>query len=96
LNSGVSAVGKMAKSCWTVVSGKDVVFQQWEKKGEKLWNGGVSAVGKRHKVVEQWCFSNGESGEKLLNSGVSAMKKMSEKVVEQWCFSNGEACLFLK
>jgi hypothetical protein len=86
-DSGVSAMENV-KNCGTVV------FRKWEKKGEKLWNGGVSAVGKRHKVAEQWCFSNGES-QKLLNSGVSAMKK-EQKVVEQWCFSNGEACLFLK
>jgi hypothetical protein len=51
-----------------------VVFQQWEKKGEKLWNGDVSAVGKRHKVAEQWCFNDGES----------------QKVIEQWCFINEE------
>jgi hypothetical protein len=57
-----------------------VVFQQW---------------GKKAKIVEQWCFSNGGKCEKLLNSGVSAMGK-EKKVVEQWCFSNGEAWLFLK
>jgi hypothetical protein len=67
-----------------------VVFQQW---------------GKMRKIVEQWCFSNGEKGKKLLNSGVSAMGKKAKncltvvfqqwgkrakKIVEQWCFSNGE------
>jgi hypothetical protein len=41
-----------------------VVFQQW---------------GKGRKIVEQWCFSNGEKGgEKLLNSGVSAMGKKAK------------------
>jgi hypothetical protein len=55
LNNGVSTMGKMAKSCWTVV------FQQWgkwrkvveqwcfnngDKCENKLWNSGVSAMGK--------------------------------------------------
>jgi hypothetical protein len=31
-----------------------------------LLNNGVSAMGKMVKVVEQWCFSNGENGERLL------------------------------
>jgi hypothetical protein len=30
---------------------------------------------KEKKIVEQWCFSNGEKCEKLLNSGVSTMGK---------------------
>jgi hypothetical protein len=34
-------------------------------------NSGVSAMGKKEKkIVEQWCFSNGEKG-KIVNSGVS-------------------------
>jgi hypothetical protein len=46
------------------------------EKCEELRNSGVSAMGKWRKVVEQWCFSNGENGKKLLDSGVSAMGKM--------------------
>jgi hypothetical protein len=54
--------------------------EQWcfgnGEKDKNLLNSGVSAMGKRQKVVEQSCFNNGGKDKKLLNNGVSAMGKL--------------------
>jgi hypothetical protein len=55
-----------------------MVFQQWEKKGEKLWNGGVSAVGKNGERLRTVVFRQWGKCEKMLNSGVSAMGNCGE------------------
>ena len=45
----------------------------------------VSAMGKRaKKIVEQWCFSNGEKGKKFLNSGEERGSSVSQN--EAWLF----------
>jgi uncharacterized protein YhfF len=79
LNSGVSASGKMMKSCWQwcFSNGKEKAKQLLDgvvssmKNGEEMADCSVLGVGKI-KSVEQWCFSIGKNNEKLL----------------EWCFSN--------